>query len=246
MRDKWYLGIALLFIGIVYQPIIGSAETGLNANEREIIAYMEAGIEYEGKIYHIPSNYMNQGINYLKQEGVDITEEQKAKVYQKIEEMALDGIKQGYLVQKSKENKKSDDTKATKAEELTVHPEDRNDTTVIEQQGENSTFTQPIQPKLKVTEPVVRQKELSLSKLIDSAKELANDFRIGVSFDAEKKHVKVVNEGGRPIMLADKTIKNTGFRLNQTFGISLGLLTLIGVCIYVSYHYQLFAHEDET
>ncbi|MDF2544146.1 MAG: hypothetical protein K0S47_3864, partial [Herbinix sp.] len=59
-------------------------------------------------------------------------------------------------------------------------------------------------------------------------------------------NISVVNENGKTVMKAESTIKNTGYRLNQTFGITAGLFALVGLCIHAARKYQLFAHDDET
>jgi|GEM_PF-3792572 len=209
--------LVLMAVGILGAASFAKAESGLNTNEQELIGYFQSGIDYNGKHYAIPSDYINQGINYLQQSDVTITDEQKAMIYQKVVDMTLEGIKGGYLV-----------------EEAPIPT------------PEPVTPVLTPQPAAVTPKPAPTQSDLSIPELIESVKTLSEDLGVKIAYNAEDNNIKVVNDAGKTVLMADKTIKNTGYRLNQTFGLSTGLLALIGICILVSRKYKLFAHDDET
>ncbi len=231
MRKRLACLLILFVVVSMNIPAYSRAETGLNANERELIGYFQGGIDYEGKHYTIPSQYINQGINYLKQSDIQITDAQKQKVYQKVVEMTLEGIKQGYLVEDK------DSTEVTPAPDASPQKENT---------GDGSTPVKPGAEGTKTPNAGLGTDKMSIPDLIGSVKDLSEELGVNISYDAQKKNVSVINENGKTVMLADRTIKNTGFRLNQTLGIMLGLVVLFGVSIEVARRNHLFAHDDET
>jgi hypothetical protein len=245
---KRNLLLVLLAIICLNIPNYCKAESGLNGNEDELIDYFQQGIEYEGKHYSIPKEYINQGINYLNQEGVDISDEQKAKVYAKVVEMTLEGIRQGYLVLDEPQ------TPAAEQEAKSTNDVSQNDpSTVVQDTDLNELINNPASSSLQennsqdtVSINISNTEKKSIPELINSVKDLSDDLGVKVSYDAANNKINIVNGAGNKVMVSDKTIKNTGFRLNQTIAILGCLLIMTGVCNQLAHKYHLFAHEDET
>jgi hypothetical protein len=225
-------------IGLLGMSSICKAESGLNNNEKELIEYFEKGIEYEGKHYNIPPQYINQGINYLKQSKVNITEEQKQKVYQTVVNMTLDGIRQGYLVLEEPLDS-SEESSDPKLEEDKEAQAEVKQTDPLTGNTEASSQVSSDQRSLHINKD-----KINITQMIETAKELSADLGVKVSFDAEKHKVNVVNEEGRVVMMAEKIIKNTGYRIHQTIVVLIGLLLLFGVSVTAASRYRLFAHDD--
>lgn len=237
---------------ILTTPVYTKAETGLNDNEQELVEYFQRGIEYEGKHYSIPREYINQGINYLNQDGVDITDEQKSKVYAKVVEMTLEGIRQGYLILDE-----PSDTNATQSPANTEASAPSDTITGNEPNKSNQPNTTDPSNISTATIPgqnIAEQKAINpdntakkgIPELIDAVKDLSDELGVKVSYDAAKRKVNIINDDGNKVMVSDKTIKNTGFQLDQTFIILGGLILLVALCNYLACRYQLFAHQDET
>ena len=250
MGKKRKAVLALLLIGGFLLSSTAQARTGINANEQELIEFFQNGIEYNGQHYSIPVEYINQGINYLKQPDVDITDEQKQKIYAKVVEMTPTGIEQGYL--KLDEPAPTTQLTITPAPEAPT-PEKENTSENSEEQSvpmqaesetpeaESSSGNHTTQDREKET----RKENKSVSQVITSVKDLSDDLGVQIAYDADQHHINVTNEKGKTVMKADKVIKNTGFLLNQSIFIGAGLFVLLGICMEVARRHQLFAHYDE-
>lgn len=76
----------------------GPAYAGsLNANESELIEIITGTYEYEGVTYKVKDLYVNMAIDYLMQDGIDLTVEQKQVAIQKMYSSVAQGISEGYL-----------------------------------------------------------------------------------------------------------------------------------------------------
>jgi hypothetical protein len=62
------------------------AASGISANEQAVLDKLKAPITVGDKTLTLPAEYYNQAENYLKQDGVDVTDEQKAVINAQIDE----------------------------------------------------------------------------------------------------------------------------------------------------------------
>lgn len=62
------------------------AASGIDANEQAVLDKLNTPITVGNKVMTLPAEYYNQAENYLKQDGVSISDEQKAQLTAKIDE----------------------------------------------------------------------------------------------------------------------------------------------------------------
>ena len=60
--------------------------SGIDANEQAVLDKLNTPITVGNKVMTLPAEYYNQAENYLKQDGVSISDEQKAQLTAKIDE----------------------------------------------------------------------------------------------------------------------------------------------------------------
>ncbi|MGN0243388.1 MAG: class D sortase [Lachnospiraceae bacterium] len=89
---------SLLFIVCFCMAQVSVNAGGLNGNESSIVGVAQSTFEYDGKYYRVPSSYINQGINYLCQDGVDLTADQAGRVISTMYSLVGEGVRRGYLV----------------------------------------------------------------------------------------------------------------------------------------------------
>lgn len=179
------------------------AESSLNGNELEVIGFVQGGFSYNGRRYIVPQEYLNQGIHYLKQDGVDLTSQQKSRVFEKIQELTPWAIEKGYL--------------------------------------------KPIDGGGQISKKKEKKKEgqLSIKEVVQSSETVMKEMGVRVQLDMEKGKVQVADQQGRIIIGTDPVIKNTGFYLERTLYVFIGMIILIGGCICVGYRCHIFAYEKK-
>lgn len=62
------------------------AASGIDANEQAILDKLNTPITVGNQMMSVPAEYYNQAENYLKQDGVSVTDAQKTQVLAKIDE----------------------------------------------------------------------------------------------------------------------------------------------------------------
>lgn len=109
------------------------AESSLNGNETEVIGYVQGGFSYNGTRYMVPQEYLNQGIHYLKQDGVNLTNHQKNRVFDKIKELTPWAIQKGYLIPVNGQGHK--DKKVKETSQLSIKEVAQSSETVMKEMG---------------------------------------------------------------------------------------------------------------
>ena len=99
---KWKCRTARRFIlaaGILNLLALGEpAYAGsLNANEQELMAIIRGTYTYKGVTYRVKAEYIRVAEDYLLQDDVDCTDEQKQKALDTMYSSIQQGIDEGYL-----------------------------------------------------------------------------------------------------------------------------------------------------
>ncbi len=148
---KSFLVLGTLII-LLMTNSIAFGET-LNTYEKEIIEVAKGQFEYNGLIYKVDQDYIDQLIEYLSAEGIDLTEEQKEEIITKVYSEIATGVKEGYLVPVEKPSKTEKTTEIpaeTKVSPPLFAPEQQKDapvsvpadtTTIIKNTGFNMNTT---------------------------------------------------------------------------------------------------------
>lgn len=76
----------------------------LNANEQELMSIIRGTYTYHGVTYQVKDEYIQMAADYLAQDSIDTTDEQKQKAINKMYSSIQQGIDEGYLEPVGKES----------------------------------------------------------------------------------------------------------------------------------------------
>ena len=220
-------GIILLISANTLMVHAGS----MNENELAIVGVAQSQFEIDGVKYHIDSSYINELINYLNLDDVDLSAAQKDEAISTIYANTKQGITDGYLVptesQTKPENTVEDgaiedgtsqpDTDKPDADKPDANQPDETDTTEIVTSDNQTDFV------AEVMKPVVTTTEI----------------------DKANSKIIVTDKNSNNILTVNTVIKNTGFNLNRTVIMAVGMVIIMGICVIVTVKQGFFAQSDE-
>lgn len=134
--------------------ITAFAASGINANEQAILDKLKAPITVGDKNLTLPAEYYNQAENYLKQDGVDVSDEQKATIITQIDEAVVIVKESGVtdlnnLPAEAKNKLMAKAEKAAAALDLTLTFDSSNKTLTVK--DSNGTVVAKIEKVIKTT-----------------------------------------------------------------------------------------------
>jgi sortase A len=94
---KWIICLLTILIYMSFSGLNVQAG-GLNGPESGLVGAARGTFYYNGQTYVVAPDMLNQGINYLCQDGVDLTQEQANKVLGMAYGMVGEGVARGYLI----------------------------------------------------------------------------------------------------------------------------------------------------
>lgn len=192
----------------------------LNEYEATVISVARGQFVYNGVTYQAEEQYVEELSAYLMQDGIELTVEQRDYAIESIYANVEQGVLEGYL-------------------QPVVPSEEEEQPT--ENAGEEQTETD--QPEAEPGEDSVD------SNLEDKTKEYVEDIIKQPStitkIDNNQGKVTVTDQTSKELLTVNTVIKNTGFNLNTTVIMGIGLLMIMIVCLMVTMKYQLLAHKDK-
>jgi hypothetical protein len=192
----------------------------LNEYETTVISVARGQFVYNGVTYQAEEQYVEELSAYLMQDGIELTVEQRDYAIESIYANVEQGVLEGYL-------------------QPVVASEEE------EQPTENSGEEQP-----ETEQPDTEDDEDSAdSNLEDKTKEYVEDIIKQPStitkIDNNQGKVTVTDKTSKELLTVNTVIKNTGFNLNTTVIMGIGLLLIMLTCFMVTMKYQLLAHKDK-
>lgn len=94
MRQIKIIVVSICFLLLMGEPAFAGS---LNANEQELVGIITGTYTYKGVTYRVKDRYVQMAIDYLMQDEVDLTDEQKQKAVNKMYSSIQQGIDEGYL-----------------------------------------------------------------------------------------------------------------------------------------------------
>jgi hypothetical protein len=195
----------------------------LNEYEKQVVAEAKKTYAYQGKMYQVPEEYINQLIAYLSQDEVDITAEQRDKALQTAYNSIEKGVLEGYLIP-VEEPPLQETPKPT----ITVKPETSEKETDTQSElplsseadtDEHPTITKALQDTTEPSEG-------------DQGKDLSPDEKEVIDkFFGEADHTSIITE--------------TGFDFQSTITVIVGFVMLMIFGFIASCRLDYFAHSDE-
>lgn len=223
-------GIILLFTCNTKIVYAGS----INQNESAVVSVAKGQFESNGVRYQADQAYLNELVSYLSQDDVDLSAEQKdeaiASIYANVEK----GIEEGYLVPIKTENtgQESSNTDSALQGTDTIETEESNtDQSNLESNDEIN--------KAGATDKAAGK---DFDKFV---KDIMKKSPATTETDRVNSKITVIDKSDKQILTVNTVIKNTGFNLNQTVFMAIGMVMIMTVCIIVTCKYHLFAHDDE-
>lgn len=203
---KWILCLMVILI-CGYLSTVSVRAGGLNGPESSLIAAASGTFTYNGQNYVASPDMLNQAINYLCQDGVDLTQEQADAAIGSMYGMVGQGVAQGYLIpaggSSSGNGNSTGNQGDSKNNQGSVNADGR------ENGADASGYTG----------------SKSTSQAVKDAAKLADELGVKVTVDPTNKKVTITNKDGKQIVNFDGVIKNTGIPLdfNSKFFVMLGI-----------------------
>jgi hypothetical protein len=244
------LGIYLLSITVTQVAYAGV----LGDNEAQVVEAAKGIYEFDGLKYQVDPSYIKQLIEYFSSDDGDLTSEQKEEVLQSVYSYIEIGVKEGYLItvkdQTNQEvitpvpgNSENDTSEETPGK--TIPDTDNTEIDDTNTGSSNDEIEDSLDDKEEVSNinnseeatttttdndlTVLPTPEPNNSSIVDG------EDTQGITEDNEND----INRTENPI------IKNTGFDLNRTviMIVGMGMLMLVGIIVTIKYNY--FAQSDE-
>ncbi|WMJ85806.1 hypothetical protein [Anaerocolumna sp. MB42-C2] len=255
--------VLLLIAGNVQSVKAGE----LNQYESDLVGRAGGQFEKDGVTYQADSAYVQELINYLSQDGVDLTAAQRdeavAEMYANVEA----GIEEGYLIRVSgqekekpakekpkKENLAEEKQEKTEGEEGVSTKEDKKANTAEEdneaemkqtesgKKPDSTGETETAEENTKQTEDKKEAVTASQEEPTETTGEDLNQW-IGKQpvtntvTDKYSGKISITDEEGNNLMTVDTVIKNTGFNINRTVWVLSGMGIILGICIIAAYRW---------
>lgn len=208
----------------------------LNEYEQQVIAEAKRTYVYKGKEYRVSANYIDQLTAYLSQADVDITAEQRDQALQLAYDRIEQGVREGYLVPVEEPM-----VTPTPSPTVTIAPEGlqpvgETELTTSEQSG--TAEEEASQVPLPKTTPKVLNKENTQKEPSVKPEEIKKLFEV----TPEKETEAVSNP---EVTLDTLIITETGFCLNNTLYVIVGVLILMIIGFIATIRLDYFAYDDE-
>ena len=262
------LGILLIISAQASTVYAGS----LNSYENEVVAEAKKIYEYNGVKYQVDPVFIDQLIAYLSSDDIDLTAEQKDEVLQMAFSNIEKGVKDGYLVpvqeqdntqkeSSNNDNAATDNTSDNTSDNTTDNTTGNTNTDTASNTADTNssdTATTPSSNKNTALEGTDNagstNSDSSVADTDGSTIEPTDNSTSDVT--PEEMINQVLNGGQNNTAGSDSSvgtensaenniIKNTGFNLNNTVAVimGMGILMLIGIIVTMKSNY--FAHNDE-
>lgn len=213
----------IFIITFVFCCLLPSASVyagALNEYEQQVVAEAKKTYVYKGKEYRVSANYIDQLSDYLSQDDVDITAEQRDQALQSAYDSIEQGVLEGYLVP-------IEEPSATPIPSPTVTTE-QSDTAKEEASQAPLPKTTPKVSNTENTQQAPSVKPEEIEKLFEVIPE-----------------VKTETSARPEVELDALIITETGFCLNNTLYVIVGILILMIIGFIATFRLDYFAHSDE-
>ncbi|MHB8130878.1 MAG: hypothetical protein ACYDEX_18005 [Mobilitalea sp.] len=225
------LGIFLLSLTATQVAFAGV----LGDNEAKVVEAAKGIYEFEGLKYQVDPSYINQLIEYFSSDDEDLTREQKDEVLQSVYNYIEIGVQEGYLIAVKDQTNQEVITPVTEIPEndtseeapgITIPDTDNSEIGDTDTGSSNHEEAEPVDDNVAAVLPTP---EPTNTSIVDE------EIGLGITVDNENDTIII----GNPI------IKNTGFNLNRTVSmtVGMGMLMLLGIIVTIKYDY--FAQSDE-
>jgi hypothetical protein len=230
----------ILFIGLLLFCTIDTsiAYAGtLNEYEAVVVEAAKGQYEFEGIKYQVDSSYINQLIDYLSSDDVELTEEQKDTVLLSVNDYIETGVQEGYLIPVQEQDTIEDtNTQPDSTEEagtgIPNSEESNKDASEAVEDTEEANSTGP-----------TGTTEGTVDNFIEEI--LTKKPATITNVDTENGKVTIVDSKESNVLTVNTVVKNTGFNLNRTTIIVMGMGILMLIGIYVTVKNDYFAQSDE-
>lgn len=238
---------SLLFLGLFLSLLSidnRAYASKLNEHELSIIEAASEIYEYNGKNYKADQKYIDKLTNYLLQDHIDINADDKEQIIQLAYANIELGIKDGYL-------KPIDISQGEDVDSGTEVDEQETVKEILESLGKEMSDIESYIPSL-VSENENKSNEI---EVIDSINEIRNsEYDKTEDKKTEEKENEISNSKDNNTIsnnteekntLEEEIIKQTGFNLNTSFYIimGIGILMILAIIVAIKNNYFTNAYE---
>lgn len=222
--------LILFFVTLLLCFTIEEIAYAGNLNEHELAIIEAAGevYEYNGISYKAEERYIDQLVNYLSRDDIDITAGDKDLIIQIAYDNIELGIRDGYLKPIDDMNKQGEHE--DKGIETSMEDSVKE---ILESVGMDISDIESYMPSIIAYSDIIEK--------IDDGTDTSNG--VDNTTDMNINHDDLVDKDNNN--MEDEVIKQTGFNLDRTIYIMIGLgfLMIIGIFIAIKNNYYNHAYE---
>ena len=227
---------------------------GLNQYESEIVDAAKDKFEWDGVSYQVEQSYINELIEYLMQDNIDITAEQRDKAISIMFSNVEQGVEAGYLmpVEVGKSTDGNGNVKESGNSEGSIKESGSSEGSIKESgnsEGSKEGTGNLDNSQQNQTEESDGVGESTSNITKDKSEEFVNKImnqqETITKIDTDKGKVTVTSGKDDNPITVNTVIKNTGFNLNNTFLMVVILVSVMVLCIVAAIQLRLFVHEEE-
>jgi len=225
------IGFMLLLIVNVQVVHAGT----INEYEAEVIKIAKGQFESGGITYQVDPVYIQQLIDFLMQDDVDITSEQKDKAISMMFSEVEQGIEAGYLIPVVVEESTQESSNLDEPGNL---EEETNQTEELNEEDGIKDTEESKETEGKEGNTTVNTPDEFVKHIIDSPATITQ-------IDKDKGKVTVTKGEDKSVITVNTVIKNTGFNLNITVIMASLLVIVMVICIFVTFRLNLYVKKDD-
>ncbi|QHQ59967.1 hypothetical protein Ana3638_03545 [Anaerocolumna sedimenticola] len=227
----------------------------LNQYESDLVGRAGGQFEKDGVTYQADSAYVQELINYLSQDGVDLTAAQRDEAVAEMYANVESGIEEGYLIRVSGQEKEklaeekqdgmADKEGVNAKEDEKANTAEKDNKADMNQKGTIKNGKKPGSTgsdNTKKTEEKDEAVTASPEKPTDTTGEdlskwIGKQPVTNTVTDKYNGKITITDEKGNSLMVVDTVIKNTGFNINRTVWVLSGMGIILGICIIAAYRW---------
>lgn len=229
-----YISAVCILLAFTLRPFVVQAES-LNGYETEVVSAAQGIFELNGTKYQVDPVFVQQLINYLNQDGVDLTATEKDEVIGKMFSNVERGVAEGYLLPMEETQDDTSDTETDTGNST----EDGDDESGLPQEEPQTSGEEAPKDTAAGTK---EEEDDSNGVILD---EIRKQPATITEVDQNKNKVTVKDEKNDDIVVVNTVIKNTGYNLNTAFAIGMGLFLVLVLSVVITMKCGFFRQEEQ-
>lgn len=199
----------------------------LNEYESAVVTVARGQFVYNGVTYQAEEGYVQELIGYLMQDDIELTAEQRdyaiESIYANVEQGVIEGYIKPVVVPVSEESQVDTSGEVQTSDEINGEATD---------DGLEESTEESLEDNME-------------GKAKDFVEDVINQPSTITKIDNNQGKVTVTDQSNKELLAVNTVIKNTGFNLNTTVMVGIGIIAIMFLCIIVTYRYLLYTPKDQ-